>query len=368
MVRFSDRTRELEWRLATEGADGAIVATGPNAYYLSGFAGEGDRHLLFLVTPEGEPTFVSGEAYAGQVRDNAKLGEVLSVPDNTAASVVEGIASVLPDPEGTYLLDDRMRAAESHRLRTALPDATFDLLDDLVAPMRITKDGTELNRLRRAARLTDEVSAGIRELGAEAVGMTERELAVEIRARLHDRGAVGEAFPAVVAAGENGARPTSYRHGDREIRAGEPVVLDFGGVFDQYASDQTRTVVFDGDPPEGFVEAHGVVREALDAGVTAARVGATGGDVDAAAREVIEDAGYGEAFTTGTGHGVGLRGHEPPSITPGSEDELREGMVFSVEPGIYLKGEWGLRLETVVALTDDGPETLNDSLYTWEPL
>lgn len=368
MARFSERTRELERRLATEGADGAIIATGPNAYYFSGFAGERDRHLLLLITPDGERTFVSGASYVGQVRDNAELGEILCVPDNTAASVVEGLVSALPTADGTYFVDDRMRTEESHRIRAAVPDATFELLSEVVAPMRITKDEIELDGLRRAARLTDEVSTEIRKLGTEAVGMTERELAVEIRTRLHECGAVGEAFPAVVAAGLNGARPTEYRHGDREIRAGEPVVVDFGGFFDGYASDQTRTVVFDGDPPEGFVEAHGVVYAALEAGVAAATPGATGGDIDAAAREVIEEAGYGEQFTTGTGHGVGLRGHEPPSISPGSEDELREGMVFSVEPGIYVEGEWGVRLETIVALTADGPEPLNESPYTWKPL
>jgi len=370
MIRFEDHLRALEGRLADADADGAILATGPNAYYFTGFAGERDRHLLGLVTPEGQRTFVSGEAYAGQVRDELEIDDatVRAVPDNTASSVVAGLADHLADPSGTYYVDDRMRTESSLRLRTALPDATFDLLSELTAPMRVRKDAAEIDRLREAARQTDAVSVAVRELGAEAVGMTERELAVEIRTRLAERGAVGESFPAVVAAGPNGTRPTGYRHGDREIRSGEPVVVDFGGFFDHYASDQTRTVVFDGDPPAGFVDAHETVKEALVAGVAAAEPGATGGDVDAAAREVIEDAGYGEQFTTGTGHGVGLRGHEPPSISPGSTDELEPGVVFSVEPGIYVEGEWGVRLETVVALTEDGPEQLNQSPDTWRPL
>jgi len=370
MIRFEDHLRALEGRLADTGADGAILATGPNCYYVSGFAGERDRHLLGFVGPAGERTFVSGEAYAGQVRDELQVGDatVRPVPDNTASSVVAGLADVLADPSGTYFVDDRMSTGESLRLRTALPDATFDLLSELVAPMRVRKDAPEIDRLREAARQTDAVSVAVRELGADAVGMTERELAVEIRTRLAERGAVGESFPTVVAAGPNGARPTGYRHGDREIASGEPVVLDFGGFFEGYASDQTRTVVFDGDPPAGFVEAHETVSEALEAGVAAAEPGATGGDVDAAARAVVEAAGYGDQFTTGTGHGVGLRGHEPPSISPGSTDELEPGVVFSVEPGIYVEGEWGVRLETVVALTEDGPEQLNQSPHTWRPL
>ena len=370
MIRFEEHLQTLEGHLGDAGADGAILATGPNAYYLTGFAGERDRHLLGLVTPDGERTFVSGEAYVGQVRDELQVDDatVRAVPDNTAESVVDGLVEVLPDSGGTYFVDDRMRTGESMRLRTELLDATFDLLSELVAPMRVQKDAPEIDRLREAARQTDAVSVAVRELGADAVGMTERDLAVEVRTRLAERGAVGEAFPAVVAAGPNGARPTEYRHGDREIVPGEPVVLDFGGFFDHYASDQTRTVVFDGDPPAEFVEAHETVSEALEAGVSAAEPGATGGDVDAAAREVVEAAGYGDQFTTGTGHGVGLRGHEPPSISPGSTDELEPGVVFSVEPGIYVEGEWGVRLETVVALTGDGPESLNQSPYTWEPL
>lgn len=368
MSRFEERVQTLQRRLSDAGADGALVATGPNADYLAGFAGERDRHLLGLVTPAEGPTFVSGEAHVGQVRDNVQVGAVRSVPDNTPESVVDGLVAALPASDGTYVVDDRMRTEESHRLRAAVPESEFDLLSELVGPMRARKDETEVERLRDAARRTDAVSVAVRELGADAVGMTERELAVEVRTRLAEQGAVGEAFPTVVAAGPNGARPTAYRHGDREITAGEPVVLDFGGFFDGYASDQTRTVVFDGDPPEGFLEAHEVVREALEAGVDAATQGATGGDVDAAARAVIEAAGHGDRFTTDTGHGVGLRGHEPPSVGPGSEDELETGMVFSVEPGIYFEGAWGVRLETVVALTEDGPEPLNESPYTWEPL
>jgi len=372
MTRFEDRRRELETRLAEADAEGAVLATGANLRYFTGFAGEDDRHLLGLATPggEGTVTLVSPEVYAGQVRDQVQIDDpaVRAVPDNTAASVVEGLASVLPAADGTYFVDDRMRTGESHRLRAVAPTATFDLLSQVVGPMRVRKDPTEIDRLREAARRTDEISTAIRKMGTDAVGMTENELAVEIRTRLSERGASGEAFPNVVAAGPNGARPTGYRTGDREIAPGEPVVLDFGGFFDGYASDQTRTVVFDGDPPPGFVEAHETVSDALEAGVAAAEPGATGGDIDAAAREVIEAAGYGDEFTTGTGHGVGLRGHEPPSISPGSEDELGIGSVFTVEPGIYVAGEWGVRLETVVALTEDGPETLNQSPYTWKPL
>jgi Xaa-Pro aminopeptidase len=175
------------------------------------------------------------------------------------------------------------------------------------------------------------------------------------------------AFPVVVAAGPNGARPTQYRHGSRSISAGEPVVLDFGGVFDHYPSDQTRTVVFEGEPPAPFPEIHGIVKDALEAGLAAAEPGTTAAELDRVVREVIEDRGYGEQFVTGTGHGVGIRAHEPPSIAPGDRTTLEADMVFSLEPGIYLEGRFGVRLETLVVLTDEGADPLNTSPYDWRP-
>lgn len=368
MGRFADRIARLQKRLVAADVDGAVVGTGPTARYFTGFAGERDRHLLLFVDLEGGVTFVSPSSYAGQVERRARVGEIRSVSTNSASAVVDGLAASLSEPSGTYLVDDRIPAGEAYRLERTLADATFDLLSPVVGPMRAVKDDTELEALRRAATVTDGVSVAIRELGSNAVGMTERELAVEIRTRLHERGSEGVAFPVVVAAGPNGALPTAYRHGDREIRPGEPVVLDFGGFFDGYASDQTRTVVFDGSPTPAFVGAHRVVHDALRAGIEAAKPGMTGGELDEVVRSVVSDAGYGDRFLTGTGHGVGLRAHEPPAISPDSADELEPGMVFSIEPGIYVEDEFGVRLETLVALTEDGPEALNTSPYTWEPL
>lgn len=368
MGRFSDRVKRLEQRLADEEKTGAIIATGPNAYYFTGFAGEQDRHLLLLITPEGERTFISPEQYVEQVKSNTQIGNVQSVSDNTAKAVINGVAASLPATDGQYLVDDGMSAGEAYRLEQTLPDATFALLNNIVAPMRVTKDEEEQDALQRAATLTDEVSVAIRELGVDAIGMTERELAIEIRTRLHKRGAKGVAFPVVVAAGPNGARPTGYRYGDRTIKKGDPVVLDFGGFFDGYASDQTRTVIFDGDASDAYLEAHNVVKKALDTGLNSVKPGMTGDDLDAVVREVVTHYGYGDQFVTGTGHGVGLQAHEPPSISPGSDDELAPGMVFSIEPGIYIEGEFGVRLETLVLLTETGPEALNESPYNWNSL
>ena len=368
MEPFSGRTASFEGRLADAGADAAALAPGPNLYYLSGFAGEADRHLLLLVTAEGERTFVVPEQYAEQVAEGTWINAVRTVPGNSPELVAEQFEREWDGSGGRLLLDDRMTVEISHRLHERLPAASFGLATEVLGPMRLRKDETEIDALRTAAAVADDVSAEIRSYGSRAIGMTEAELAVDIRAALHERGCEGVAFPVSVGAGPNGARPTQHRHGDREIRPGDPVVIDFGGVTNHYASDQTRVVVFDGDPPDGFREAYDAVLEALRRGVDEITPGMTTGEADALVREVIEARGYGDEFTTGTGHGVGLRAHEEPAVAPGGDAVVREGMVFSVEPGVYLPGEFGVRLETLVVATDDGVDPLNTSPYTWRPL
>lgn len=368
MDPFADRVERLERALSDAGASAALVSSGANAYYFSGFAGERDRHLLLLLTPTGKRTFVSPSAYVGQVRENAWIDDVRSVPANRAEDVIAGVVEELPAGDGPILLDGAMPAEITLPLGQALPDASFGQLDDLVVPLRASKAPEERKALRKAARSTDEVSEEIRSFGEEAIGMTEAELAAEIRVRLVEKGAERVAFPIVVAAGPNSARPTQYRHGTRTIRPGEPVVVDFGGFFDHYASDQTRVIVFDGDPPEEFIQVFPIVRDALRTGIEAAEPGMTAGELDGIVRGVIEEGGYGEQFTTGTGHGIGLRAHEYPSIDAGEDTVLRPGMTFSLEPGIYLQGEFGVRLETIVNLTSDGAEALNTSPLTWRQL
>lgn len=368
MEPFASRVERLERSLSEHGARAAIISSGANAYYFSGFSGEQDRELLLVLTATGKRTFVSPETYVGQVQANAWIDDVRSVPANRAEDMVSGVVEELPPGDGPILLDGTMRTELSWQLTRALPDASVGLLDELTTPLRASKDEGEREALRNAARLTDEVSEEIRAMGGEAIGMTEAELAEKVRVRLFEKGAERTAFPIVVAAGPNGARPTQYRHGSRTIRPGEPVVLDFGGFFDRYASDQTRTVIFEGDPPGAFLEVYQTVRDSLQTGVDAAEPGMSAGELDRTVRDVIEENGYGEQFTTGTGHGIGLRAHEYPSISPGEDIVLRPGMTFSLEPGIYVPGEFGVRLETIVILTDEGAETLNTSPYTWKPL
>jgi Xaa-Pro aminopeptidase len=225
----------------------------------------------------------------------------------------------------------------------------------LVAKLRRRKDAGEIEQMAEAARLTDEVYEWICERGL--VGRTEREVRVAAEQRMRELGAQDPSFESIVAAGENG--PIGHHlASDREIAAGELVVLDMGAIVDGYCSDCTRTFAT-GEIETEAAEVYEVVREAQRAGLDSVAAGRTGVEVDAAARAVIDDAGYGDEFGHGLGHGVGIEVHEPPRVSKTSEDTLEVGDAVTVEPGIYLPGRFGVRIEDLVAITDDGVRNLS---------
>jgi Xaa-Pro aminopeptidase len=369
MSAFEDRTRRCQERLTEAGADAAVLFPSTNLFYASGFREEpGERHLFLFIPQEGDPAFVAPEMYDEQIRDASWVEDIrLWADGEDPTELVADFATEMDFGGGHLLVDDTMWALFTQDLRETLPDATFGLASEVFEALRMRKDDTELAALRRSGDLADEVSIEIRQLGEEAIGMTETELADEIERRLADAGGESVAFGTIAGSGPNGAKP-HHRHEDREIGRGDPVVLDFGAYVDEYPGDQTRTVVFAGDPPEGYEEVHEVVREAQQAAVEAVEPGVSAEEIDRAAREVIEDAGYGDEFVHRTGHGVGLDVHESPYIVDGNETALEQGMVFSIEPGVYLEGEFGVRIEDLVVVTEEGCERLNDSPRTWESL
>ncbi|GAB3701041.1 aminopeptidase P family protein [Halorubrum pallidum] len=366
----ADRRERAASRLRDVDVDGLICFPSRTLEYLTGFAAEPDeRHFLFVVPAadhacDGPVLFVP-RLYESQVRTETTVADVRTWTDGDDPT--EAVRDLLAEyglRDGRLLVDDTMWARFTQNLRAAAPDATWGLASDAIAPLRARKDDTELAAMRAAAAAADAAVTDLRCLGADAVGMTETELADWIVDRMEERGGRGAAFGPIVGSGPNGAKP-HHGHGDREIGAGEPVVCDFGTRVDGYPSDQTRTLVFGGDPPETYAEIHEVVREAQAAAVDAVEPGATAAAVDRAARTVIEDAGYGDAFVHRTGHGVGLDVHEEPYIVAGNDRALEPGMVFSVEPGIYLDGRFGCRIEDLVVVTDDGCERLNEADRGW---
>jgi Xaa-Pro aminopeptidase len=268
-------------------------------------------------------------------------------------------------PEGgpvEIAISDRMWALHVLRFQRRLAGATWSSATALLRELRMVKDADEIALLRLAAHAADRVVAQI--AAGRLVGRTEADVAREVHDRLiaegHDTAEFG-----IVGSGPNSASP-HHQASDRVIEAGEPIVLDIGGILGGYCSDTTRTLwVTGGDPAKGpteeFRHLFGILQTAQERATAAVRPGVACEAIDAAARDVIEAEGYGEAFFHRTGHGIGLEGHEEPYIIAGNDEPLRPGVAFSVEPGIYLAGRYGARIEDIVVCGPNGPDTLNES-------
>jgi len=260
------------------------------------------------------------------------------------------LAASLVPPSGAIAVSDQMWAAFARRLQQALPGREFRVASEITRPLRARKDQIELDALSDVSAAADR--AYVRALDLDFAGRTERALGADIAALLRDEGH-DEVMFTIVASGENGASP-HHQTGDRVIRRGDAVVLDFGGTRAGYGSDITRTVHVGDRPDDELVRVHDVVRRAQEAGYSAARAGASAQSVDAAARAVIADASYGDFFVHRLGHGIGLDGHEHPYLVSGNDELLEPGMAFSLEPGIYLPGRFGVRIEDIAVLAEDG--------------
>ena len=251
-------------------------------------------------------------------------------------------------------MNDSTWAVHLLGFQRAVPQATWRAGSAVVSELRMRKDPQELELLARAARGVDEAFRRITALRME--GLREEEVAAALADLITEHGHDTVEFT-IVASGPNGASP-HHEPGSRSIRAGEEVVLDFGGTVGGYFSDMTRTVVVE-QTPRGFGHVYDIVREAQEAAFQAVRPGVAAEEVDAAAREVIAMAGYADRFVHRTGHGIGLEVHEDPYIVAGNRRVLEPGMCFSIEPGIYLEGRFGVRIEDIVTVTETGGQRLN---------
>ena len=364
---FTARTEQVQARLTDRNVAGLVLFPSPNLSYLTGFVEEPmERHLLLVVTPAAI-RMVAPTMYVEQLNAETDLEHIIAWAD--ADDPLDAVQAALTETElantdGRVLLDETMFARFVVDLQGLLPDASYGLAGEGLEDLRIIKDDAELTALREAASITDAAWMDVRDRGDELIGKTEQEVVYVLRDAIDAHGGDGFSFEPIVGSGPNGAKP-HHRSGDRVIEAGDPVVFDFGTVVDGYPGDQTRTVVIGGEPPADFEEVHAIVHEAFQAGIEAVEPGVTAGSVDVAARSVIKDAGYGDAFLHRTGHGVGLEVHEPPYIVGGNNRILEPGMVHSVEPGIYLEGRFGVRIEDLVVVTEDGCEQLNATSRDW---
>ncbi|HEX9123473.1 MAG TPA: Xaa-Pro peptidase family protein [Actinomycetota bacterium] len=353
--RFLERIRRAAGQAGEAGLDGLLATPGPDLRYLTGHAPPPlERLTLLVLHPDRDPVMLvpALERPAAVAAPGTSSVELAAWSDGEDPYAV---AAGLLHP-GRYAIADQTWASHVLGLVEAVPGCTFVPRGRHLPLLRARKDDDEIQLLSRAAAGAD---ASFRAVKTHTfAGRREEEIAEDLAELLRAHGHQSVDFT-IVASGPNAASP-HHTAGERIMKLGDAVVLDFGGFASDYGSDITRTVVI-GEPPEGFEEVYGVVRRAQQAAFEAVRPGAHPEEIDRAARAMIEDAGYGEHFIHRTGHGIGLETHEEPYIVAGNATPLEPGMTFSIEPGIYLAGRFGVRIEDIVAVTDGGAVRLNEA-------
>jgi len=338
------------------GVDVLLVSVGSDLPYLTGYEAMPLERLTMLVVPrDGDATLVIPRLEAPRVVEQP--GAFTLRPWNETDDPVAIVAELAGRP-ATAAVGDTMWARFVVELLGHWPsDGTrYVRSTEVMNALRMCKDTAEIAALQAAGAAADRVAAQLHAGDIAMIGRTEAEVSADISARLLAEGHDVVNF-AIVAAGENAASP-HHHPGDRVIRAGELVLCDFGGTMNGYCSDITRCVSL-GEPPSEVAEAYAVLHAAQAAGVAAGVVGAECQDVDRASRAVITDAGWGDHFIHRTGHGIGMEAHEDPYMVEGNSLPIAPGHAFSVEPGIYVAGKWGMRLEDIVVATVDGPLSMN---------
>ena len=371
--RFGERLARAEAGVVAAGLGALLVSVGPDLAYLAGYEAMPLERLTMLVIPAaGRPTLLvprleapparACPAVAGGFVDLATWEETEDAVACVAALVQGRLhAGAALGGIDRLAVSDRLWTLHLLRLQATLPGASFISASVVLRDLRIIKDADEIELLRLAAQAADRVVWEIAH--GRLVGRTEADVAREVRDRLvaegHDR-----AEFAIVGSGPNSASP-HHEASDRVIEAGEPIVLDIGGPYGGYGSDTTRTIWVTGGnatrgPDDEFLRLYAVLRAAQAEATHAVHPGVACERIDLVARELISAAGHGAHFFHRTGHGIGLEGHEDPYLVAGNAEPLRPGMAFSVEPGIYLAGRYGARIEDIVICGDDGPIVLNE--------
>jgi len=345
--------------MAGLGVDVLLLSLGADLPYFCGYEAMLLERLTMLVVPrDGDVHLVVPYLEAPRVVERHEVFEMVTWRDG------EDPIAIVADLVGastTAAIGDQTWAGFVVDLASACPGLGLRRASEVTAPIRMVKDTAEVEALRRAGAAVDRILADVQAGKVALVGRTEADVAAQIGRRILDEGHHRVNF-VIVASGPNAASP-HHEPGERVIRQGEGVLFDIGGTMAGpddvgYCSDITRCVHV-GEPPSGFAELYTVLHDSHSAGVAAATVGTPCEDVDAAARGVIDDAGYGEFFVHRTGHGIGVEAHEHPNIVAGNELPLVAGHAFSVEPGIYVPDLWGARLEDIVVATVDGPDAMN---------
>jgi D-alanyl-D-alanine dipeptidase len=362
---YAARMTRVVGDAAKAGLDGVVVTPGPDLVWLTGYRPTAitERLTMLVLSPRQRPTLLvpalerpDAEGAAG-----ASALDIVDWPDGTDPYP---LAARLLSRDGSFGISDSAWAMHLLGLQQVLPGTSYAALTQSMPMLRAVKDANELARLASAGEAADATYREIIRLRFE--GRRETEVAADLARLLREFGHEQVDFT-VVGSGPNGANP-HHEAGERVIQPGDAIVLDFGGLMYGYGSDTTRTVCV-GKPTPEIRQVHEIVRQAQQAAFEAVSPGVACQEIDRVARRVITDAGYGEQFIHRTGHGIGVTTHEPPYMVDGEEQPMQPGMCFSIEPGIYLAGRFGVRIEDIVTVTETGGRRLNNtdhSLYIVE--
>jgi Xaa-Pro aminopeptidase len=354
---FERRMKRAAEQADAAGLTGVLVTPGPDLLYFTGYEPIAitERITMLVLQASRDPAIIVPSLERPDA-ESAPGAAALSVSDWSDGSDPYAATAELLDPQGRYAISDSAWAMHVLGLQQALPESRYVSMTSTLPMLRAVKDAVELERLAAAGAAADASFEQIKEV--RFAGRRESEVAADLARFLRDHGHSEVDFT-VVGSGPNGANP-HHEFGERVIEVGDMVVLDFGGLKDGYGSDTTRTVHV-GEPTDEERAVYEVVRRSQQAGFDAVRPGVECQEIDRAARGVITDAGYGEQFIHRTGHGIGLTTHEPPYMIEGDTNRLEPGMCFSIEPGIYLPGRFGVRIEDIVTVTAEGGRRLNNT-------
>ncbi len=349
------RLEKLRKSMAREGVDLVALGPGPHMQWLIGFHPHQDERPCLVCVSKTSAAFLMPALNAEGSRPHTDLPFFTWTDADGPEQALGRLFGELGAASArSVVLDETMRADFAALVQDTLPDARRHFTATTIGHLRMHKDEEEYRLLKENALIADKaMQAGWAAMGA---GMTETEVAQIIFEEFKGHGT--KPMFGIVGAGGNGAFP-HHHTGNTVLATGDAVVMDIGGGKAGYSSDITRMAVI-GTPPEGYEEVHSVVEAAVKAALKAARPGVKAHEVDDAARGVITEAGYGQYFVHRTGHGMGVEVHEQPYLTSTSQTILENGMVFSIEPGIYLPGRFGIRLEDIVILREDGPEIFSE--------
>lgn len=351
------RKSEITKLMKKNGVKALVLSPSMNMLYATGFnTFPGERLLVSVLDVNGETIFIVPKLYEQEVRGKAVFDRIISWGDSHDPKDILNELCIQKGYAGsTVAIEDTMWFNIFEKIYQTFKQAQFVKASGLIGELRKCKAADEAEKMRKSSELAEKALERI--IPMIRVGMKETEVRDLLEAEMKHQGITCPSFETIIGSGANSALP-HYTAGDKVLNAGDSIVIDFGGVYQGYCSDMTRTIML-GKASSEYKEVYETVREAQRRAVDAVKPGVKASEIDAAARDYITGKGFGEYFIHRTGHGIGMEVHEEPYISDVSNTVLQPGMVFSIEPGIYFTGKFGVRIEDLVMVTENGVEVLN---------